>query len=304
MPMNSQSFPKELKADIDMVMTTMGRELTEETKVLFDMKRSNKASEEFLNTYGFGNAAEIAEGGLAVEDEGGESWSVTFRHVELGIAFTVTKIAQDDNIHRNLNQSFAQQARRSLRDSHEIYRANILNNAFSGSYLGGDGKALLALDHPLGRPGAGTYANTLDTVGQLSEDSLHDIRVRIRRCADEEGKPMALTSRRLIIPPELEDVATRLIKTSMRPGTSDNDVSWIVANGMFPQGMHQLTRLTSTTAWFVQTDAPNGLIEYTRTSPSTYSWVEEGTRNLKTRMDERFSVGWANPRILFGSAGA
>lgn len=304
MATNQLTFPLELRKDIDVVMTTMGRELPEEWRPLFEMRNSSKVSEKILNTYGFGNAQEIDEGGYAPEDEGGESWLVEFEHIETGLAYTVTKRAQMNNQHRNVNLDYARRARRSMRDTHEIYAVNVLNNAFSSSYLGGDGKALLDTGHPLSRPGAGTFDNKLAVAAQLSETALRDIRIKIKRCKDEDGKPMGLRSTRLIIPVELETVASRLIQSTMRPGTGDNDINWIKSNGMFPQGMYELTRLTSATAWYVQTDAPDGLIHYTRQAPQAYSWVEEGTRNLRTRMDEMFSVGWANSRCLFGSEGA
>lgn len=302
MATTSLDFPQELRQDIDFIIDKVGKDTPVQWSSLFETRTSKQESEKGLLKYGFGNAQTVSEGGFVAEDKGGEAWNVTFRHAEYGIGYTITKREQMNNLHTNTNAWYAKEARKSLIKTSEILHANVLNNAFA-TVLGGDGKTLCASDHPLTRPGAGTYSNLLANT-QLSDTALRDMLIKIRRAVDESGAPIGLQSMRLILPPELESVGYVLLNTSMKPGTNDNDVNYVNGLGMFPKGMFLLTRLSSTTAWFIQTDASDGLVHYTRQPIQVETWKEQGTQNLKARFDEMYSMGWINSRCIYGSQGA
>lgn len=191
---------------------------------------------------------------------------------------------------------------RSMQHALEIKGAAVLNNGFSSSYLGGDGVALFSASHPLA--GGGTFSNLLSTPSDISEAAIEDLLIQIRKCKDDRGIPIALKPIDLIIPPELEFVASRLVDSTLRPGTADNDVNAINKKGIFGRAPVIITRLTDGDAWFLRTDAADGLKMFNRVPVQTKMEPEFNTGNYRFKARTRVSFGHSDPRGIFGSAGA
>ena len=251
---------------------------------------------------GFGAAQVKDEGSSAAIDTAAEGWTARYTHETIALQFAITEEAIEDNLYMQMGSKYAKALARSMQHTKEIKAAAVLNNAFSGSYLGGDKKALLATDHPL--TGGGTFANKLATAADFSETALEDILIMIRRAKDDRGIPIALMPKMIVIPPELEYVATRILSSTLRPGTNDNDVNAIVKKGIFTQPAHVITRLTDTDAWFIKTDVNDGLKYFDRKGLSKRVKTDHDTGNYQYLVRERYSFGWTDPRALFGSEGA
>ncbi|MGZ8482307.1 MAG: hypothetical protein ACXWZQ_00220, partial [Candidatus Binatia bacterium] len=190
---------------------------------------------------------------------------------------------------------------RSMQFTKEVRGADVLNNGFSSSYVGGDGKELFATDHPL--TGGGTFANELSTPADLSETALEDGCILISRFKDERGLPVKIMPKKLIIANESQFEAHRILRSTGRSGTADNDTNALREMGMFPGGVHVNRFLTDTDAWYIITDCADGLKHFVRKSISTKTEGEFNTGNIKYKAQERYSFGWTDPRGAFASAG-
>ena len=303
MAMTRNSFPSGYTEGIDLILGMEADAIQEEWKPLFEVKGTDKATWEMAVNYGLGNALEVGEGDDFTFDEGGEAGRLTARIIKVGLGFEVTEEAKEDNVYMDVGAEFAKDLVRSLKETKAIFAARIFNEAFSGT-TGYDGKTLLATDHPLGRQGAGTFANKPTVAAQLAETALDDIRVMVRTCKTEEGRYANLKPQQLILHPALGSVASRLLMSSLRPGTNANDVNWIKEMGMFPKGVHELTHLSDTAAWFVKTDARNGLIHVNRRGVVTRHSIDENNGTMRTTASERYKFVFGNPRCMFGSTGA
>ena len=300
--MNRARFPKELH---DMLNTVFGldyKSYPEEWRSCFEVANSKKAYEEDVLVTGFGAAQVKPEGSSAAQDEGGEAWTSRYTHETIAMQFAITEEAMEDNLYMTTGAKYAKAAARSMMHTKEIKGASIFNNGFSGSYLGGDGKALLATDHPL--VGGGTFSNKLATPADFSETALEDILIQIRRTPDDRGIPVALKAVMVVVPPELEYTACRILDSTGRTGTADNDINAINKKGIFMRPPHVVTRLTDTDAWFVKTDAMDGLKHFVRTPLTKRMTTEHNTGNYQYLVRERYRFGWSDPRGLFGSEGA
>lgn len=300
--MNRAQFAKELEEGLNTVFGLDYKQYPEEWRKVFDVNNSKKAFEEDLVVGGFGAAQVKEEGSSAAMDSASEGWLSRYVHSTIALQFAITEEAIEDNLYMNMSAKYAKALARSMAHTKEIRGASILNNAFSSSYLGGDGKALLATDHPT--PGGLTYANKLTTDADFSETALEDLLILIRKSKDGRGIPIALVPKLIIIPPELEFVATRILKSTGRPGTADNDVNAIVNKGIFSADPHVVTRLTDADAWFIKTDAPEGLKHFVRVAMKKRVKDDHDTGNFMYLTRERYSFGWSSPLALFGSQGA
>lgn len=281
-----------------------GKEYTEhpvEYRDLFDIETSDKAYEEEVLVPGFG-LAPIKEQGAAVQfDSTSQGYTSRYTAVAYGLGFIVTREAIDDNQYEKKALGSTKDLAFSFRQTKENVGANVYNRAFSSSYLGGDGKELLATDHPIQ---GGVFSNELATPADLSEASLEDLCVQIMNAVNDRGLKISLMPKSLVVPTALTFDATRILKSQLQSGTANNDVNALKALGMFQEGVKINHYLTDSNAYFVRTNATRGMKMFERTAAEFAQDNDFDTSNLKYKGYERYSVGWTDPRGLYGSAGA
>lgn len=300
MAMNRASFPKDLEEGLNAHFGMEYNEHPTEYTQVFDTYSSDKAWEEDVLMTGFGPAPIKGEGEVFAEDEARQGWTARYNHVTVGMKFAITQEALEDNLYMQLGAKYARALARSIKETVEVMGANILNRAFNTSYTGGDGIALCAANHPLLY--GGTASNTLGAA-DISESSLEDIFIMIRTAVDDRGLPISLKPKRLIIPPQLVYEAARLLRTVQRPGTPDNDINAIKALGVIGEDVATVTRLTDADAWFVKTDAMDGLKFFDRVGLQRGMDEEFNTGNAVYKARRRFSFGWSDWRSVWGSSG-
>jgi len=284
--------------------TVWGKEYAEhpqEWRDLFDQETSDKMYEQDVLMPGFGLAPIKPEGSGVSYDSTSQGYTTQYTHIAYGLGFVVTREAIDDNQYERRALGSAADLAFSFRQTKENVGANVYNRAFNSSYVGGDGKELLATDHPIQ---AGTFANELATPADLSEASLEDLSVLIMNTVNDRGMKVSIMPRALIVPPALVFEATRILKSQLQNDTANNAINAIRSMGIFPEGVKVNHYLTDTDAYFVRTNAKNGLKLFQRTSPEFTQDNDFDTSNLKYKGYERYSVGWTDPRGLFGSAGS
>ena len=225
-----------------------------------------------------------------------------YTHETVALAFALTEEAIEDNLYDTLSSRYTRALARSMSTTKQVKAANVLNNAFSSSFVGGDGKELCATDHPT--VGAGDLRNELATAADLNETSLEQALIDIADFKDERGLKVNAQAVRLIIPPALQFVADRLMESQGRVGTSDNDINAIRNLGMISGGYTVNNYLTDTDAFFIKTDIPNGLKHFVRTAVSTSMEGDFETGNVRYKARERYSFGFSDWRGIFGSPGA
>lgn len=300
MPMNRASFPKSLEAGLNAVWMASEKMYPLDWPKIFEEKTSNKAFEEQVLRAGLGVAPIKSEGAAFAEDEGGEFWTARYLHVTVGLMFTLTQEALEDNLYADLGSTYTKELMRAMREAEEIMAANVFNNATSTNL--GDGVPLLSTSHPLW--GGGTYSNKLATAADLSESSLEDSLIQIRNAVNDRGLPIPLNPTAMIHGNSNVFNAVRILRSMQRVGTSDNDINAIKQLGVFQQDPITLRRLTDTDAWFVQTDAMMGMQFFTRKALTKGGEEDFRTGNYCYKARKRFSVGVTNPRAVFGSEGA
>ncbi len=251
---------------------------------------------------GFGEAPVKSEGSAVNYDTAQEAWTARYTHDTVALAFSLTEEAIEDNLYDTLSSRYTRALARSMMTTKQIKAANILNNAFSSSYVGGDGKELCATDHPT--VGNEDQKNELSTAADLNETSLEQALIDIAAFEDERGLKINAQARKLIIPPALQFVADRLLESPGRVGTADNDINAVRNMGMVPEGYTVNHYLTDTDAFFLKTDVPNGLKHFVRTAVSTNMEGDFETGNVRYKARERYSFGWSDWRGIFGSPGA
>jgi hypothetical protein len=302
MAMTRAQFARQLQQGLNTVWGLEYRSHPEEWRKVFSVENSKKAFEEDQLVTGFGAAVVKPEGSAITYDEANEAWTSRYTHETIGLAFSITEEAIDDNLYMQLGSKYAKALARSMQHTKEIKGAAILNNATSSSYLYGDGKSLLATDHPLA--GGGTTSNMLATPADFSEASLEDLLIQIRKTKDDRGIPVALRAVDLIIPPELEYTACRILDSALRTNTADNDINAVNKKGIFGRDPCIITRLTDADAWFVKTDCQDGLKFFQRKAVSTKAEPDFNTMNYRYRASERYSFGATDSaRAIFGSMG-
>lgn len=301
--MTRAQFAKSLQDGLNALFGLEYDDYATEHDQVFDVDTSKKAFEEDVLLTGFGYAAEKSEGGEYASDEGQEGWTKRYTHRTVALSFRITEEAIEDNRYAALGPKYARALARSMRQTKEVYAANVLNNATDSGYLGGDGKPLLATDHPLA--GGGTMSNMLAVAADLSESSLEQILIQIRKAKDDRGLPVMLKPIKLVVAPEGEYNAIRILGNTNRPGTADRDINAMVKKGVFGNDPVVMTNLTDADAWFVKTDAPDGLKVMNRIALVVpKATVDPDTGNIVYRARERYSEGWTDPRGVYGSMGA
>jgi len=231
-----------------------------------------------------------------------EGFTARYTHETIALAFALTEEAVEDNLYDRLGARYTKALARSMAHTKQVKGSNVLNNAFSSSYTGGDGLSLVNSSHTLA--GGGTFSNRPSTYVDLNETSLEDSLITISTFVDDRNLTLALQGLKLVVPPQLQFIAERLLETPGRVGTADNDINALKNMGMISQGYAVNHFLTDTDAWFVLTDCPDGMKHFERTSLSTNMEGDFDTGNVRFKARERYSFGWSNPRGIYGSSGA
>ena len=273
-----------------------------EHKEIFDEESSERAFEEEVMLYGFEQAPVKGEGAAIAYDQAGEAFTARYTHETIALAFAITEEAVEDNLYDKLSARYTRALARSMSNTKQVKAASVLNNAFSSSYAGGDGVSLVNSAHPTAM--GGNWSNTLATQADLNETSLEQALIDISLFIDERGLKVALRGMKLILPPQLQFTAQRLLKSEQRTGTADNDINAIKSGSYLPDGYAINHFLTDPDAWFVKTDAPNGLKHFVRSPLKTALEGDFDTGNVRYKARERYSFGWSDPRGIYGSQGA
>ena len=272
----------------------------EEHKEIFETESSDRSFEEETKLSGC-SAAPVKDEGSAIEyDNAQEAWTARYTHETIAMGFSVTEEAIEDNLYDSLSARYTKALARAMAYTKQVKGATILNEAFSTTH--GEGVALCSTSHPL--VSGGTNSNTPSTAADLNETSLEAAVISVAGWTDERGLLIAAKPRKLVIPPALQFVATRLLDTEGRVGTADNDINAIKNNGSVPQGYSVNHYLTDTDAWFLMTDVPNGLKHFTRAPMSTSMDADFDTGNSRYKARERYSFGVSDPLGVYGSPGA
>ena len=268
---------------------------------IFDVETSDRAFEEEVMLSGFANAQIKPEGSGVTFDNAQETFTARYTHNTIALAFSITEEAIEDNLYDRLASRYTKALARSMANTKQVTAANVLNNAFSSSFPGGDGQPLLDQSHPTI---AGSFRNELTTAADLNETSLEQSLIDINAFTDERGLKIAARGVKLIIPSELQFTAERLMASQGRTATADNDINAIKSMGMIPQGYVVNNFLTDSDAFFIKTDVPNGMKMFVRAAIKTSMEGDFDTGNVRYKARERYSFGWSDPRGLFGSPGA
>ena len=300
MAINRSQLAKELEPGLNALFGMEYARYEAEHAEIFDTESSDRAFEEEVLISGFGNAEVKAEGTGVRFDNASEGYTSRYTHETVALAFALTEEAVEDNLYDRLGARYTKALARSMSNTKQIKAAAVLNNAFS--VAGGDGKVLIATDHPLS--GGGTLANRATTMADLNETSLEDALINISTFTDDRGLNIALRGMKLIVPPQLQFVADRLLQSPGRVGTSDNDVNAIRNTGMLPDSYVVNHYLTDTDAFFIKTDCPDGFKHFERSPMSTALEGDFDTGNMRYKARERYSFGYSNFRAVYGSQGA
>jgi hypothetical protein len=291
---------KELEPGLNALFGLEYKNYANEHAEIFDTENSDRAFEEEVMLSGFANAPVKAEGTGVSFDNAQETFTARYTHETLALAFAITEEAIEDNLYDRLASRYTKALARSMANTKQVKAAKVLNNGF-GTADGGDGKELLATDHPIA---AGTEQNELSTAADLNETSLEQALIDIAALTDERGLKIAARGMKLIVPSALQFTAERLMKSTQRVGTADNDINAVVSMGMIPQGYTVNHYLTDTDAWFIKTDVPNGLKHFVRAPLKTAMEGDFTTGNVRYKARERYSFGFSDWRGIFGSPGA
>ena len=274
----------------------------EEHKEIYDIESSERSFEEETKLSGFAAAAVKPEGSAIQYDNAQEAWTARYNHETIALGFSLTQEALEDNLYDSLSARYTKALARAMSYTKQVKAAAVLNNGFSAGVTGGDGQALFSSAHPL--VSGGTNANQPTTAADLNETSLEAAVIQIAGWTDERALLLAAKPKKLVLPPALQFVATRLLKTENRVGTADNDINAIKSNGVIPGGYTVNHFLTDSNAWYLTTDVPNGLKMFVRAPISNDMQGDFETGNVRYRSRERYSFGYSDPLGMYGSAGA
>ena len=274
----------------------------EEHKEIFETETSDRSFEEETKLSGFGSAPVKSEGASIEYDNAQEAFTARYTHETVAMGFSITEEAIEDNLYDSLSSRYTKALARGMAYTKQVKGADILNNAFAAANTYGDGQVLCSTAHPL--VNGGVNSNRPAVAADLNETSLEAAIIQISGYTDERGLLIAAKPKKLVIPPSLQFVATRLLETEGRVGTADNDINAIMSNGAVPQGYAINHYLTDTDAWFMMTDVPNGLKHFVRSPMATSMDADFDTGNSRYKARERYSFGVSDPLGIYGSPGA
>ncbi len=307
MAISRSQLVKELEPGLNALFGLEYKNYENEHAEIFDTESSDRAFEEEVMLSGFGNAQVKAEGQGVSFDDAQETFTSRYTHETIALAFSITEEAIEDNLYDRLASRYTKALARSMANTKQVKAANVLNNGFDGNFAGGDGVSLFGnnnlgviVNHPTL---AGTFSNQLQTPADLNETSLEQSLIDISAFTDERGLKIAARGMKMIIHPNQQFTAERLMESKGRTGTADNDINAIVSRGMVPQGYVINHYLTDTDAFYIKTDVPNGMKMFNRSPISTKMEGDFDTGNVRYKARERYSFGFSDPRGMYASAG-
>ena len=294
---------KELLPGLNALFGLEYKKYENEDEAIYETETSERSFEEELKLSGFGTAPVKNEGSAIAYDNAQEVWTARYNHETIAMGFSITEEAMEDNLYDSLSSRYTKALARSMAYTKQVKAAFPLNNGFSGgSFVSGDGVTLFNTAHPL--VSGATNNNTQSTPADLNETSLEAAVIQIAGWKDERGLLIAARPRKLIVPPNLMFVATRLLETELRTATADNDINAIKNNGTIPEGYSVNHYLTDTDSYYLITDVPNGMKHFVRTPLSTSMDGDFDTGNVRYKSRERYSYGVSDPLGIWGSPGA
>jgi len=267
---------------------------------LFDTFTSRRAFEEDMSVSSFGLAQVRSEGNGVSYDNEQQGFLTRYQHVEYALGFIITRNMMEDDLYDIVGERKARGLAFSMRQTKETVAANVYNRAFNSTYTGGDGKELLATDHP--NVAGGTYANELSVASDLSEAALEQACIDLQKFTNDRGLKIAVRPMKLIVPVDLSFVADKIMKTEYEVDTNNNTVN--VVRSKFPGGVVVNHYLTDTDAWFIKTNVSDGMKHWVRRGDDFDTDGDFDTDNAKFKATARYSFGWSDPKALFGSPGA
>ena len=293
---------KELLPGLNALFGLEYKRYGEEHKEIYETETSERSFEEETKLAGF-SAAPVKNEGQAIRyDNAQEAWTARYNHETIAMGFSITEEAMEDNLYDSLSARYTKALARAMAYSKQVKAASILNNGFNASVTYGDGQALFSTAHPL--TNGGTNSNRPTVAADLNETSLEAAVIQIAGWTDERGLLIAAKPRKLVVPPALMFVATRLLETSLRVATADNDINALKNNGSIPEGYTVNHFVTDTNAWYLTTDVPNGLKHFVRVPLATSMDTDFDTGNQRYKARERYSFGVSDPLGIYGSPGA
>jgi phage major head subunit gpT-like protein len=302
MAITRSQLVKELEPGLNALFGLEYKRYENEHEEIFSIETSDRAFEEEVMLTGFGAAPVKTEGAGVQYDNAIESFTARYTHETIAMAFALTEEAVEDNLYDRLAGRYTKAMARSMAHTKQVKGAAVLNNGFDAAFPGGDGVALFSTAHPTAL--SANFANRPTVGADLNETSLEQGIIDIAAFIDERGLKVALTARKLIVPKELQFTAERLMKSTLRTQSADNDVNAIKSMGLIPEGYSVNHYLTDVNAWFLITDAPNGLKMFERSPIKTAFEGDFDTGNVRYKARERYSFGWSDPRGAYGSPGA
>jgi hypothetical protein len=304
MAISRSQLVKELEPGLNALFGMEYRRYENEHTQIFSVETSDRAFEEEVMLTGFNEAPTKNEGAGVQYDTALESFTARYTHETIALAFALTEEAIEDNLYDSLSKRYTKALARSIQYTKQVKAASVLNNAFNtgGSYNGGDGVSLCNSAHPTAL--GPNFSNTPAVAADLNETSLEQGIIDVAGFTDERGLKVAVSVVKMIIPSQLQFTAERLMKSTLRTATADNDINALRSMGMVPQGYSVNHFLTDPDAWFLMTDAPNGMKMFQRSPLKTAFEGDFDTGNVRYKARERYSFGWSDPRGIYGSTGA
>ena len=302
MAISRAQLVKELEPGLNALFGLEYKQYVNEAAEIFETENSDRAFEEEVMLAGFANATVKPEGQGISYDSAQETFTARYTNETIALAFAITEEAIEDNLYDRLGNRYARALARSMANTKQVKGAEILNNAFSTSQLGGDGVVLCSTAHPT--VSGTSLSNTFSTQADLSETSLESALINIAAFIDERGLKISIQGTKLILPKELQFTAERILKSPLRVGTADNDINAIANMNMIPEGYRVNHYLNDTNAWFIKTDTPNGFKHFVRAALRTAMEGDFDTGNVRYKARERYSFGFSDPRCVYGSSGS
>jgi len=301
LPMRSTDFRSVVEPIMNEVFDGVYEQRADEWKMIFrEVKGIPRNYHEEPVLFGMGAAPELPDGMPVTYQSGGTLFVQRYLYKVYGLAFAITKVLAEDGDAVRIGQTYAKHLAQSLVETKETKCANILNRAFNGAFVGGDGVSLVNTAHPIAN---GTFSNQLNVAAALSQTSLEQMLIQIRNAVDNNGKRIRLTPKKIVAGPSQVFQAEVLLKSVLRAGTGDNDINPVKSMGLLGDGQANLSRVLSTTAWWIQTDAPEGLKVVMRRALEKSMEGDFETDSMRYKATERYTLGWTDPRGFFGTAG-
>ena len=302
MAISRAQLAKELEPGLNALFGLEYQRYEQEHAEIYDTENSERAFEEEVMLSGFGSAPVKSEGAAVAFDDANEAFTARYNHETIALAFSITEEAIEDNLYDRLSSRYTKALARSMANTKQVKAAAVLNNAFDTTVTGGDGVSLCNASHPL--TNGSTFRNQPSTAADLNETSLENALIDISGFVDERGLRVSVRGTKLIIPSNLQFIADRILESTLRPGTADNDINAVRNMGMLPEGYVVNHYLLDTDAFFIKTDAPRGFLHFERMPMSTKMEGDFDTGNMRFKARERYSFGFSDPRCVFGSQGA